>query len=184
MLELGLDTSKCLIFKGKRFPGNNTELAEILNSKNTFLFYPSPKSVNISEIMRTNNNNYGCNIVIIDGTWPQAKAIYTGSPILHKIHQVKLLSNGTSDYVIRTQPAEGCFSTLETAAIALSILENNDLYRMELTKPLRTMCDFQLQYGAVSHQSKEFRIRNNTYPKLVGKRLNRVLKTAENLTNS
>lgn len=183
MLQLGLDSRKCLIFKGKRFPGNHAALEDILCSKNTVLLYPSPASMNISGIMRT-TNNYEYNIVIIDGTWPQAKAIYTGSPILHKIQQVKLLTNGASDYVIRTQPAEGCFSTLETAAIALSILEKDDSYRVELTKPLQKMCEFQLQNGAVSHQSKEFRIKNNSYPKLVGKRLNRVLKAAEYLKNS
>lgn len=182
MLCLGLQPRKCLVFKGKRFPGHYHELEGILSTPNTILLYPSPSATDIREL--TSSNNKPFNIVLIDGTWPQAKAIYTGSPFLHKLKQVKLLTSEVSDYIIRTQPTDGCLSTVETAAITLSILENNDVYKKKLVEPLKAMCEFQLQNGAVSHQSKEFRIKNNTYPKLIGKRLNKVLREAEIINNS
>lgn len=182
MLYLGLEYEKCLVFKGKRFPGHHQELENIFSAPNTILLYPSPTAVDIRELPNSNNNPY--NIVLIDGTWPQAKAIYTGSPALHKLKQIKLLTTEVSDYIIRTQPTDGCLSTVETAAITLSILENNDLYKIKLVEPLRAMCEFQLQNGAVSHQSKEFRIKNNSYPKLIGKRLHKVLRDAEAIKNS
>lgn len=183
MLQLGLEADKCLVFKGKRFPGRWPQLNEILSAPNTLLLYPSPAAVDIREISRR-SDNISYNVVIIDGTWPQAKAIYTGSPILNDIKQIKLLVSDTSSYIIRTQPADGCLSTLETAAQTLSILEKDEMYKEKLLQPLKMMCDFQLQNGAVSHQSKEFRIKNNSYPKLIGKRLNRVLKDAEHMRNS
>ncbi|CAH1183965.1 unnamed protein product [Phaedon cochleariae] len=182
MLQLGLAKEKCLVFKGKHFPGRHSDLIEILSASNSLLLYPSRSAVDIQEVM----NSRSCssfNIILIDGTWPQAKAIYAGSPILHGIKQIKLMNTDTSSYIIRTQPTDGCLSTIETAAVTLSHLENNAIYQ-DLLKPLRAMCEFQLQKGAVSHQSKEFRIKTNTYPKLIGKRLNRVLKEADSIRNS
>ncbi|XP_057659632.1 tRNA-uridine aminocarboxypropyltransferase 2 [Diorhabda carinulata] len=181
MLELSLHPSKCLVFKGKRFPGKYSVLEEILNTPDTILLYPSRTAVDIRDVVVNEVKSY--NIVLIDGTWPQAKAIYTGSPILHSLKQVKILDNDTSNYIIRTQPADGCLSTIETAALTLGLLEKDDSYNDKLCKPLKAMCDFQLQNGAVSHQSKEFRIKNNTYPKLIGKRLNKILKDAEYMRN-
>ncbi|CAH0559541.1 unnamed protein product [Brassicogethes aeneus] len=182
MLELGLEPGKCLIFKGKRFPGKHNELSDILKQDNTILLYPSPNAVDLNTLTENETKSY--NIIIIDGTWPQAKAIYTGSPDLHNIKQVKLLTTGASNYIIRTQPTDGCLSTLETAATTLAIVEKNEDYKDKLLQPLKAMCEFQLKNGAVSHQSKEFRIKNNTYPKLIGKRLNKVLKSADTLKSS
>ncbi|KAL1509424.1 hypothetical protein ABEB36_004165 [Hypothenemus hampei] len=183
MLQLGLLPGRCLVYKGKRFPGPHHELSEILTEPNTLLLYPSPNAVDIKCVLHEEIPANGYNIVIIDGTWPQAKAIYTSNTILHGVKQVKLLNTSTSDYIIRTQPTDGCLSTLETAAQCLSILENNYNIGTKLLKPLKVMCQYQLENGAVSHQSKEFLIKNNSYPKLIGKRLNKVLRNAALLKN-
>uniref|UniRef100_A0A034WX96 tRNA-uridine aminocarboxypropyltransferase n=1 Tax=Bactrocera dorsalis TaxID=27457 RepID=A0A034WX96_BACDO len=180
MLQLGVTPGKCVVYKGKRFPStkNQAELEPILNSPNSLLLYPSKDSVPIehlcSQIIAPSEDAH-FTLVLIDGTWPQAKAIYASSPILHRMRQVKLIAAGNSDYIIRTQPTEGCLSTLETAAQALSILEQRSELRQLLVRPLHTLCKYQLDNGAVEHQSKEFRIKNQQYPKQIGKRLNRLL---------
>ncbi|CAD6995681.1 unnamed protein product [Ceratitis capitata] len=183
MLQLGLEPGKCIVYKGKRFPSskNLAELEPVLNSPNSLLLYPSKDSVPI-ECVNTQSVSMGdlsfesasFTLVLIDGTWPQAKAIYASSPMLHRMRQVKLIAAGNSDYIIRTQPTEGCLSTLETAAQALSILERRTELRQLLIRPLHTLC-VQIDNGAVEHQSKEFRIKNQQYPKQIGKRLNRLL---------
>ncbi|XP_045501360.1 tRNA-uridine aminocarboxypropyltransferase 2 [Colias croceus] len=177
MLQLGLAENKCLIYKGKKFPQPRHEnLESILSHKNTILLYPSKAAIDIKEL-NINENNY--NLVLIDGTWPQAKAMYASSPMLQKIKQVKLLTTSGSNYIIRTQPTEGCLSTLETAAEALSQLERNPIYKQQLLGPLHMLCKFQLENGAVTHQSKEFLIKTKTYPKLIGKRLSKLLRQTE-----
>lgn len=177
MLQLGLEENKCLIYKGKKFPQpKHDNLEHILTQPNTVLLYPSKTSIDIKDL---ENDSSSYNLVLLDGTWPQAKAIYASSPILHNMRQVKLLTSTTSSYIIRTQPTEGCLSTLETAAEALSQLEKDQIYREQLLQPLHILCKYQLENGAVTHQSKEFLIRTKMYPKLIGKRLSRLLRSTD-----
>lgn len=181
MLQLGLAANKCLIFKGKKFPQPRHEnLETLLKQPNTLLLYPSKTAIDIRDL----ENDTDCyNLVLIDGTWPQAKAIYASCPILHNLKQVKLMTSNTSSYIIRTQPTEGCLSTLETAAEALSQLEKDPIYTELLLQPLHALCKYQLENGAVTHQSKEFLIKTKTYPKLIGKRLSKLLRsTNEEIT--
>ncbi|KAJ6636618.1 tRNA-uridine aminocarboxypropyltransferase 2 [Pseudolycoriella hygida] len=178
MLKLGLAPGKCHIYKGRRFPSqgcHDQSLEEILTSPKSLLLYPSKNSVPLEDIDGTGPFT----LVLIDGTWPQAKAIYTSSKMLHTMTQVKLMSAGNSCYIIRTQPTDGCLSTLETAAKALSVLEGDAKYSELLIEPLKVLCKYQIDNGAVPHDSKENLLRNKSYPKLVGKRLNRLLKRVE-----
>lgn len=62
------------------------------------------------------------------------------------------MKNGVSEYVIRSQPTEGCLSTLETAAEALSVVEGQTVYKEVLLEPLKALCNFQLDHGAITHQ--------------------------------
>lgn len=55
---------------------------------NTILLYPSKDAVDLETVPKVDSEENGYNIVIIDGTWPQAKGIYNNAPILHDIKQV------------------------------------------------------------------------------------------------
>lgn len=177
MLALGLEPGKCIIYRGKKFPSSKyEELTEILNDKNTILLYPSPNAIALDKLPPVGvDGQKPYNLILLDGTWPQAKAIYHSCPALRLLRTYKLVGVSTSEYIIRTQPTEGCLSTLESGAIALSILEGDPELKNKMLGPLRYLCRFQLENGAVTHQSKEFLIKQKAYPKLVERRLARQL---------
>ncbi|KAI5740979.1 hypothetical protein M8J76_009192 [Diaphorina citri] len=177
MLTLSIVPHKCVIYKGKKFPqAKHIGLAEILSLSNTLLLYPANNAEDISQLQPlSDESSKSYNIILLDGTWPQAKTIYNNSPMLHNLRRIKLTQFKGSEYVVRTQPTDGCLSTLETAAHVLSYLENQATYRDVLLRPLTALCTFQLEHGAVTHQSKEFRLKNQTYPKLIGRRLQKLL---------
>ena len=69
--------------------------------------------------------------------------------------QIKLTQTGSSEYVIRTQPNEASLSTLESVAYTISWLEADPSVYDKLVQPMRMLCQYQLEYGAVVHHSKE-----------------------------
>lgn len=158
-----------------RHINSEVNLESILKAENSLLLYPGKESIPIDEIDQSSGP---FNLMILDGTWAQAKSMYASSPSLHHLQQVKLINSRISTYVIRTQPMECSLSTLETAAEALTILENDEKYRNELVRPLKKLCSFQIANGAVEHQSKEFLIKTNQYNRSVGKRLGRLFRSA------
>ncbi|ELT93859.1 hypothetical protein CAPTEDRAFT_180007 [Capitella teleta] len=181
MLKNGLAPGKCRILQGKRFSLkryvrlNTTiidanlclkrypELESVIANPNTILVFPGPKALDLNDYAETCRSDQNVNLIMLDGTWAQAKGIYNKSPFLHHLTQVQLSGTGLSEYVIRTQPNDSSLSTLETAAIALSAIEKSPTIRETLVRPLRAMCDFQIKHGAVRHQSKQYLIDNGLY---------------------
>ncbi|XP_051160146.1 tRNA-uridine aminocarboxypropyltransferase 2 [Leptopilina boulardi] len=157
MLSLALEKEKCVTYRGKKFPQiKHNGLQEILNDANTVLLYPTPEAIALEELTPVGfNKQKPYNVILLDGTWPQAKAIYHSSPALYSIRTCKIVGAPISQYVIRTQPSDNCLSTLETGAIALSILENKACLKEQMLRPLHYLCRFQLDNGAVIHHSKE-----------------------------
>ncbi|XP_043469103.1 tRNA-uridine aminocarboxypropyltransferase 2 [Leptopilina heterotoma] len=167
MLTLALENEKCVTYRGKKFPqAKHTGLQEILNDPNTILLYPTSEAVALEELTPVGfNEQKPYNVILLDGTWPQAKAIYHASPVLCTLRTCKIVGAPLSQYVIRTQPTDNCLSTLETGAIALSILENKSSLKEEMLRPLHHLCRFQLDKGAVIHHSKEVMLpkQNNSH---------------------
>ncbi|RLV97838.1 hypothetical protein DV515_00011368 [Chloebia gouldiae] len=97
--------------------------------------------------------------------------------------KVQLKPSISSQYVIRTQPTNTCLSTLECAAVALSIMEKNKSIQETILHPLQALCSFQLQHGAQIHHSKEHLLKNGLYDKPMPKN-KRKLRRMELLVNN
>jgi DTW domain-containing protein YfiP len=79
-------------------------------------------------------------IVLIDGTWSQAKTLWWRNAWLLKLRRLVIHTRKRSLYdSIRKEPRKGCLSTLETTGEVLSILEGRDDITPALERPLKEL---------------------------------------------
>ncbi len=72
-------------------------------------------------------------VVVLDGTWSQAKALWWRNAWLLKLHRMALKPEQTSLYgKRRKQPRKEALSTIEAVALCLSILEDNESIKQHL----------------------------------------------------
>ena len=108
------------------------------NGVKPLLLYPSPDSISLDadisnngathamsnhmNIINQNNHNL---LIVIDGTWSEAKRMVRDSPFLTQNCQpVRFSSDAQSIYhALRREPEEHCLSTLEACAQTLLLLE-------------------------------------------------------------
>lgn len=76
-------------------------------------------------------------IVVLDGTWSQAKTLWWRNAWLLKLPRLVIRSSRRSLYdQIRKEPRHGCLSTVETVGEVLQALERRDDIQLALDKPL------------------------------------------------
>ena len=149
----GLEDNSCHIFVRRKLTATD-QLCKRLKNLNTYLLYPCATSKNIGTIA---NDTQPKTLIILDGTWDEAKKIYTRSSVLQSLPALHLELEQKSEYIIRTQPSEKCLSTIETIAHSLAILENDDLICKQLLNPLKILCKYQLSHGAVEHDNRSIK---------------------------
>ncbi|XP_076994996.1 tRNA-uridine aminocarboxypropyltransferase 2 isoform X1 [Tamandua tetradactyla] len=165
LLAACLPRDKCKVKIGRRFSEErDPELSTLCRKSGTLILYPGAEAANLEEFI-LDSPIYPSTIIIIDGTWSQAKDIFYKNSLFRLPKQVQLKTSVSSQYVIRMQPTNRCLSTLECAAVALSILEKNSFIQETLLRPLQALCSFQLQHGAQIRLSKEHLLKNGLYPK-------------------
>lgn len=88
-------------------------------------------------------------LVVLDGTWSQAKSLLKHNPFLQALPRVAFEPDRPSEYRIRREPQEDYVSTIEALMNALARLEGGDPDRFEaLMAPFRAMVDLQVQFAA------------------------------------
>ncbi|KAM9253996.1 tRNA-uridine aminocarboxypropyltransferase 2 [Dugong dugon] len=183
LLAACLPRDKCKVKIGRRFSEErDPELSAVCQKSGTLILYPGAEAANLEEYI-LDSPVYPSTVIIIDGTWSQAKDIFYKNSLFRLPKQVQLKTSISSQYVIRMQPTNSCLSTLECAAVALSILEKNNYIQETLLRPLQALCSFQLQHGAKIRLSKEHLLKNGLYPKPMPKN-KRKLRKMELLMNS
>jgi len=168
ILELGLRPGSCLVFEGTSFLCENSTVSSMLNQPNTFLLYPGKGAIclnNFCLVKDVQESGDAITLVLLDGNWREAKAILRNSPLLQQLPRLTLKDGEPSEYVVRSQPALGGLSTLEAAARAIEVLEQQPGLVDSLLAPLRALCNTQIHHGEVQHQPSLFKQENTAYVK-------------------
>ena len=85
-------------------------------------------------------------LVVIDGTWHQAKQIMKYVPALHSLPQFSIQPENPSNYRIRKEPTLQSLSTLEAIVYALRTLEPNLKNTAQLLSAFDAMIDAQIAH--------------------------------------
>lgn len=89
-------------------------------------------------------------LVVVDGTWPQAKNVVRDNPRLASLPRYAFTSPEPSRYRIRREPSIECVSTIEALMHALGALEGEPERFQALRAPMDAMVDRHLaQQGGV-----------------------------------
>lgn len=143
----------CEIIIDKDFT-NNAELKNLFNSNEYYpcILYPGKTSLNISE---PNNKleipkDKKLLLLVIDGTWPEAKAMMRDSKILHQLPRISFNPEFVSQFKIKQQPSKFCLSTIESIYQLLLLfnkmgIENLKGEEEKLPEVLRKIVDIQIK---------------------------------------
>lgn len=93
-------------------------------------------------------------LVVLDGTWHQAKKLLRSNPSLRALPCYALAPASPSEYRIRREPAEHYVATLEALGAMLSVLERDATVETRLRAPFKRMVDLQLHYAETVHASR------------------------------
>ncbi len=84
------------------------------------LLFPGPGARDLAELRPLERPS---GLVVVDGTWSQARALLRENPALRLLPQVSLRPRAPSRYRLRKQPRRHFISTIEAIVEALRLLE-------------------------------------------------------------
>ena len=121
------------------------------------LLYPGPGARNIL----TDPPPGPVTLVVVDGTWSQAKTLVRDNPILQALPRYAFETPELSHYRIRREPRAEYVSTIEALMHVLGALENDPDRFRALLAPLNAMVDAQL----AAQKTRPNRVRQPQPPK-------------------
>jgi DTW domain-containing protein YfiP len=125
------------------------------------LLYPRPDAVELGALPEPPSH-----LVVLDGTWPQARVVYRDNPWLAALPHVQLSPARPSRYRIRREPAPHCLSTIESIGEALATLEPDTPGLQGLLDSFVAMVDGQADQDVVPVRRRKVRDRPSVIERL------------------
>lgn len=111
----------------------------------TAVLYPHPDARDLAELPPSEHPRA---LLVLDGTWGHAKALYRDNPWLRSLPHVRFTPAAPSRYRIRKEPRDDYVSTLEAIVAALQIVEPTTTGTAELLAAFDRMIDAQIAHRA------------------------------------
>ncbi len=112
------------------------------------LLYPGAEVVELDQLERSQLPRQ---LVVVDGTWHQAKTMVRDVPALRQLPRVRLRPSEPGRFRIRREPTLESLSTLEAVAMAMKVLEPNTPGMGELETAFDAMVNRQLAHPNMRH---------------------------------
>jgi len=108
-------------------------------------------------------------LVVVDGTWPQARKIVQRDPVLSSLPRIGFRPDRPGNYRIRREPSAECLATVEAVAQVLARVEGSPERFSSMIAAFTHMVDLQL--AAANEDPSRARRRRRTGPKPIDREL-------------
>jgi len=142
-----LSLTKSRLVHGLRFDGTKTVQDLQVKRERVGILFPSPVAKDLSEAPPDLET-----LVVIDGTWREAKKIIYLSPTLLEFPHYAFVPEKPSNYRIRKEPKDEYISTIEATVTALRILDRDRSKYQELLDLFDRMVDRQVDFQRMNNK--------------------------------
>jgi hypothetical protein len=140
MAHLSLPGSSLQV--GTDFSADPVVTAALAADTPPYILFPGPQAVDVATLPR----DRPLTLVVLDGTWWQARKLLKLNPALAALPRVAFTPTNPSRYLIRRQPADFCVSTIEALAQVLDVLEPGERSFTRILDPFLAMVAKQRWY--------------------------------------
>lgn len=139
----------------------NPRLERLCAEADVAVLFPSADAVDVGALERPPRT-----LVVVDGTWSNAKKVVERCPLLSKLPRVSFTPERPGAYRIRKEPAEHCLSTIEAVTYVLERLERAPGRFTPLLGVFDAMVEGQLGFIASNERQSRHRFtrRRNSVP--------------------
>jgi DTW domain-containing protein YfiP len=130
-------------------------------SRTPILLYPGPGAI---DVMRAPPRG-PVTLVVVDGTWSQAKKIVRENPRLQALPRYAFVPPTPSEYRIRREPEDTYVSTIEALVHVLGALEGDPTRFDALLRPFRAMIDAQIACERTLHGAGARHLKKASWPR-------------------
>jgi DTW domain-containing protein YfiP len=142
-----LSLARSRLVHGLRFDGTKAVQDLLRRKERVGILFPSAKALDLREAPADLET-----LVILDGTWREARKILHLSPSLLELPQYAFVPEKPSNYRIRKEPKDEFISTIEATVTALRILDGDASKYGELLELFDRMVDRQIDFQRMNNR--------------------------------